>query len=255
MSNLADLEFLVLLAQKYTDVMIDTFDFRFVQSLRILCDIFLIIKQQLSLHGQCVREILLGYKGLDNSWHATDCDIIAKGTHHGLHLKRTEWFQSEQMFIKVINLRIAIAQCPQELLKVERHHLAILLVANAVRLNLMIINAHHRSGTNHIITPVELKGLEAGGTVGTILHLVKKNECFIRHELTGGVNQRDILNNGINPEAIVKYSAILWLQGEVDSHHMLIISLSKLHDGESLAHLPRTTYNQWQPFRIRLPVS
>ena len=87
------------------------------------------------------------------------------------------------MGIKVLNLCLRISFSPQELLKIHRVHLVILLVSNGIGLNLLIVDAHKRTGTDHVVTRIGVEGFEGCGTVRTFLKLVKENESLVRNEL------------------------------------------------------------------------
>ena len=79
------------------------------------------------------------------------------------------------MSIKYLDLFARISLSPQIFLEVQRIHGDVFLVTDTVGFDRLIVNPHQRPRANYIVSSVELKCFQTGGTIGTGLKLVKKN--------------------------------------------------------------------------------
>ena len=102
-------------------------------------------------------------------------------------------------------------------------HLVILLISDAVRLNLPIVDAHQRTGADDIISSVQLEELQGSGAIGARLQFIEEKEGIARHKLKLGVEQGDVFQDGIHLEPVVENVPIFLLLHKIDFNDMLIV--------------------------------
>ena len=132
-------------------------------------------------------------------------------------------------------------------------HLIIFFVTYAVRLNLLVVNAHERTRTNHIETSVQFEKLQCSGAIGTHLQLIKEKQCFTRNKLKRRIEQRDVFENRIHLKAVIEDLSILYLLYKIYLDNMLIMLGRKKFYGASFPDLASPFHDKRLPIRIAFP--
>ena len=127
------------------------------------------------------------------------------------------------MLVQVVYEFLGIALGPQKFLEIHGVHLVIFLVAHAVGLYLTVVDTHQRARADDVEAAVEFEELQRGGTVGACLQFVKEEQGSAGDEPQLGIEQRDVLEDGVYLEAIVKDGLVPRLLYKVDFNDALVV--------------------------------
>ena len=72
-------------------MVVDVLDFTLIKTSGILCNVFLIVEQQLALHLQCTLKIIICHEFAHYSRHSTNYHIFTKSITKHIHLNRRQW--------------------------------------------------------------------------------------------------------------------------------------------------------------------
>lgn len=161
--ELCNLEFFVLVAEEDGNGAVGLENLGMVETAGVFRNILLVVANDLTLGLKSAGEVLVYDIRADDGGHTAEDYIIAKMAEEGVVFDSGERLESLHFMIEVFDLGVLITECPEEFFEVEGVHVVVFFVANGVRLNLVVINPHHRTRTDDVEAAVFAEGLKSGG--------------------------------------------------------------------------------------------
>ena len=134
------------------------------------------------------------------------------------------------MFQHIFDEAIVIALCPQEFLKIQREHLIIRFVADAVAFDFPVVDAQHGAAADHIESAIDFKELQCCSNIRELLQFIKKYQGFTFDKPFGRVHSGNVLDDVLCLVSICCDHLILRLFYKIDTDHTFVVHLSKPFD-------------------------
>ena len=155
--------------------------------------------------------------------------------------------------VQFVELLLAVATRPKELLEVKRAHHRRFLVSHADRFDALELDAQKRSAADDIVFAQLRERLEARCDFREVLDFIEEDQCSPFNEPEVRLDERDVANDVLGRVAITNYGLVLGLKGKVDFYERRVSTLGKMTDALGLADLTGSLDNQRQAVWIRFP--
>ena len=157
------------------------------------------------------------------------------------------------MLVQVVDMFFSITFCPQEFLKIKGMHCIISLVAHTIGSDVLVIQTHHRTRADDIISSILAEKLEAGGAVGKLLQFIEENERITRHETESWVQEGELFGDRICRVTLRKSLFKFGVRDKINFYKRGIFS-SELSDRKCFTNLPCPSHNQGFVLRKLFPL-
>ena len=172
--------------------------------------------------------------------HAARHAIVHEQPVHRVLDRRSKRATGKYRFQQSGNLLVAVSASPEEFLEVQRMHRLRLLIADAVALDALDLDAEERPAANDVKASVLRKELQRRGNLGKLLQLVKEQQRVAWRETQPWINNGNVADQTVNGEAVTDNLLEFRPFDEIDLNVFRIRRFSEMADCLRLSNLPRT---------------